>query len=140
MTNIFSDFLKIGDKVKLVATARKVSRAEIVPVAEILKSWGLQVVLGDFLFAEDHQFGGTDAQRLVDLQNALDDSEIKAIFCARGGYGTPRIVDALNWTQFRKFPKWIIGFSDVTVLLNEAQNQGVCSLHAPMLLFLNKPE
>lgn len=133
-------FLIQNDKVCLISTARKVSETEISPAVEILKSWGLKVVLGKNLFEVENQFAGTDEMRLSDLQTAINDPEIKAIFCARGGYGTPRIIDLLDWSEFEKHPKWIVGFSDVTVLLNAAQNEGVCSIHAPMLLFFGKPE
>lgn len=138
--NVFPPFLNQNDKVCLLSTARKVSETEIKPAIEILKSWGLEVSLGKNLFEVENQFAGTDEMRLSDLQTAMNDAEIKAMFCARGGYGTPRIIDSLDWSEFKKHPKWIVGFSDVTVLLNAAQNEGVCSLHAPMLLFFDKPE
>lgn len=138
--NALPPFLNQNDKVCLLSTARKVSEMELKPAIEILKSWGVEVILGKKLFEVENQFAGTDEMRLSDLQNAMNDPEIKAIFCARGGYGTPRIIDSLNWNQFKKYPKWIVGFSDVTALLNAAQNEGVCSLHAAMLLFFDKPE
>jgi muramoyltetrapeptide carboxypeptidase len=138
--NVLPPFLKPNDKVCLLSTARKVTEMEIKPSLEILKSWGLRLVLGKNLFDVENQFAGTDEMRLSDLQTAMNAPEIKAIFCARGGYGTPRIIDSLDWSEFKKHPKWIVGFSDVTVLLNAAQNQGVCSLHAPMLLFFDKPK
>jgi muramoyltetrapeptide carboxypeptidase len=138
--NVFSPFLKHNHKVFLLSTARKVSEAEIKPAIEILISWGLEVILGANLFTVENQFAGSDEMRLSDLQHAMNDPEIKAIFCARGGYGTPRIIDLLDWSEFKKYPKWIVGFSDVTVLLNAAQNVGACSIHAPMLLFFDKPE
>lgn len=140
MPNVLPAKLKIGDKVCLISTARKVTKAELLPSVEVLSSWGLEVVYGKYLFESDNQFAGSDAFRLSDLQTAVDDPEIKAIFCARGGYGTPRIIDLLDWSEFKKHPKWIIGFSDVTVLLNASQNEGICSVHAPMLLFFDKPD
>lgn len=137
---VFPPFLNQNDKVCLLSTARKVTEMEIKPAVEILKSWDLKVILGKNLFEEENQFAGSDEMRLYDLQTAINDPEIKAIFCARGGYGTPRIIDLLDWSEFKKHPKWIVGFSDVTVLLNAAQNEGICSLHAAMLLFFDKPK
>jgi len=124
----------------IISTARKVSEEEILPAAKVLQSWGLEVTFGQNLFSECHQFAGSDLQRLSDLQQALDEPNFKAIFCARGGYGTPRIIDFVNWAGFAKSPKWVVGFSDVCTLLAAIQNQGVCALHAPMPLFFARPE
>lgn len=128
-------YLKKGDKVSIVSTARKISEEEIKPAIEVLNNWGLEVVLGDNLFNEDNQFSGTTKQRTDDLQKALDDVSIKAIFCARGGYGTVKIIDELDFTKFREVPKWIVGYSDVTVLHNHInQNFNIQTLHATMLI------
>ena len=125
--------LKKGDKIALIATARKISEAEITPAIQVLNSWGLEVVLGKNLFAIEHQFAGTLAQRTSDLQVALDNPEIKAIICARGGYGTVQLIDKIDFTHFIKHPKWIIGYSDVTVLHNHIhQNFNIPTLHATM--------
>lgn len=125
--------LKKGDKVAIVSTARKISKTELEPAISILKSWGLEPVFGDNLFMEDHQFSGTTEQRIDDFQNAIDNKEIKAIFCARGGYGTVQLIDKINFSNFKKNPKWIIGYSDVTVLHNHInQNLGIQTLHASM--------
>ena len=97
-------FLKPGDKVAIVATARKISADELRPAKMILKEWGLEVVLGENIFEIDHQFAGTDAQRAKDLQWALNDESIKAIICARGGYGTIRLMDRINFDMFRQHP------------------------------------
>lgn len=126
-------YLQKGDTVGIVSTARKISLPELEPAMRLLQSWGLQVVLGKALFNQDRQFAGTDDERRDDLQEMLDQPEIKAILCARGGYGTVRIVDGLNFSQFREHPKWIIGYSDVTVLHNHIQqNFGIETLHASM--------
>ena len=130
--------LKKGDRIGIVATARKISIEEIQPAVDILKSWGLEIVLGENLFREQNQFSGSDAERTNDLQNMLDDNFIKAIFCARGGYGTVRIIDKIDFTKFIKTPKWIIGFSDVTVLHSHIHNLGIETIHAPMLLNFTK--
>ena len=125
--------LKIGDKISIISTARKISLEEVQPAINLLTEWGLEVVLGENLFAEDHQFAGTKVQRLADLQKALNNDEIKAVFCARGGYGTVQLIDEIDFSHFKKQPKWIVGYSDVTVLHNHInQHFGVATLHATM--------
>ena len=125
--------LKKGDKVMIVSTARMISEEEIRPAVEVLNKWGLIVVLGENLFKESHQFSGTTEQRVNDLQKALDDEMTKAVFCARGGYGTVKIIDELDFSRFIKYPKWIVGYSDVTVLHNHInQNFNIQTLHATM--------
>lgn len=125
--------LKQGDKIAIVSTARKLSQEELQPGIDVLKSWGLEVVLGDNLFESAHQFAGTTDQRTSDFQNAMDDDSVKAILCARGGYGTVKIIDKLDFSTFIKNPKWIIGYSDVTVLHNHInQNFNIQTLHAAM--------
>jgi muramoyltetrapeptide carboxypeptidase len=103
-----------------------------------LRAWGLAVATGEHLFARHHQFAGTDAQRLADLQRALDDPETAAIICARGGYGTTRIVDQLDFTAFLRQPKWLVGYSDITTLHLHLHRLGVESLHATMPLLFNR--
>ncbi|MBN2746413.1 MAG: LD-carboxypeptidase [Bacteroidales bacterium] len=124
--------LQIGDRVGIISTARKISSIELQPAIEKLQSWGLQVELGKNIFAEYHQFAGTDLQRAEDLQTMLDNSQIRAIFCARGGYGTSRIIDQIDFSRFRQSPKWIVGYSDVTVLHAHIQRFGYESIHATM--------
>ena len=109
-SGISPSYLSKGDKIAIVATARKISREEVQPAVEILKSWGLEVVLSDNLFHTDNQFSGTDNERTQDLQTMLDDASVKAIIIARGGYGTVRIIDEIDFTNFKKHPKWIIGY------------------------------
>lgn len=110
-------YLKKGDKVGITSPAKKLT-AELSKAIAVLEHWGLEVVLGAHVYAAHHQFAGTDEQRRTDLQNFLDDPEIKAIFASRGGYGTIRIIDGLNFTKFQEEPKWVIGFSDITILLS----------------------
>lgn len=129
------DFLKKGDKIAIVATARKVSPEEIKPSVDLFRSWGLEVVTNENLYATDNQFAGNDALRAASLQQYLDNPEIKAIVCARGGYGTVRIIDRLDFTAFAKNPKWIVGYSDVTVLHSHInKNLDISTLHATMPL------
>jgi len=134
--------IKIGDRIKIISTARKITQAELDFGVEILSSWGLKVEYGDHLFAEDHQYAGNDDQRTIDLQEALDDEGIKAVFCARGGYGTARFIDQIDFSRFKKSPKWIVGYSDVTVLHCHLQKiLQTESLHASMLInFKNNSE
>ncbi|MCF8233069.1 MAG: LD-carboxypeptidase [Bacteroidales bacterium] len=125
--------LKQGDKIAIVAPAKKISLKEIEAAVATLKSWGLEVVLGNNLLNEHHQFSGTDEDRFSDFQQMLDDESVKAILCARGGYGTVRIIDRLNFSRFSNSPKWIIGFSDITVMhAHINQVLGIETLHAPM--------
>jgi len=108
--------LKKGDKVAIISTARKCKTEELQDFLKLLKDWELVPVIGKSINAEADQFAGSDHIRAKDLQTFCDDDAIKAIFCARGGYGTVRIIDNVDFTKFLRKPKWIIGYSDVTVL------------------------
>ena len=110
-----SPYLKKGDKVAITCPAKKLPKPMTDAVA-LLQSWGLEVVLGETVDASYHQFAGDDTLRAKDLQRFIDDDSIKAIFAARGGYGTVRIIDRVDFSHFATNPKWIIGFSDITVL------------------------
>jgi muramoyltetrapeptide carboxypeptidase len=128
-------FLKPGDTVGIVATARKVIPSEVEPAIKTIESWGLTVVCGNHLYAEENQFAGSDGLRAADLQQMLDNAEIKAIICARGGYGTVRIIDKPDFSAFEKHPKWIVGYSDITVLHSHIHRHlGIETLHATMTL------
>ena len=124
--------LKIGDKIGIISTARKISLEELSSAIKLLESWGIKVVLGRNLFEKDNQFSGTIKQRSTDLQQMIDDNSIKAILCARGGYGTVQIIDNIDFSNLRNNPKWIVGYSDVTVLHSHLHNLGFASLHATM--------
>ncbi|MDZ7742894.1 MAG: LD-carboxypeptidase [Bacteroidota bacterium] len=132
-------YLKKGDQVMIVAPARKISREEVKAARKILESWYLKVEYGPYLFREYHQFAGSDKERLEDFQVALDDPDIKAIICARGGYGSVRIIDQLDFTRFFKNPKWIVGYSDITVFHSHInRHYGIETLHAEMPLNFGK--
>ncbi len=131
-------YLKKGDKIGIVACAGKISRDAIQPAIDILKDWGLEVVLGKNLFKTDHQFSAKDAERATDLQRMLDDTSVKAIISARGGYGTIRIIDKINFSKFKKYPKWIIGYSDITVLHSHIHTMGIETIHATMPINFTK--
>ncbi|MRT15506.1 LD-carboxypeptidase [Vitellibacter sp. q18] len=126
--------LKKGDTIGIVSTARKISKEELEPAIRLLESWGLKAVLGKTIGAEENQFGGSDDLRASDFQEMMDNPKIKAIWCARGGYGTVRIIDKLDFSAFKKSPKWIVGYSDVTVLHSHIHNFGIETLHAQMCL------
>ena len=127
-------YLMPGDTVAITCPAKKLPH-DISDAVKLLKSWGLNVVLGETVNASWHQFAGSDELRTADMQQFLNDPEIKAIFAARGGYGTIRIIDDLDFTIFKKHPKWIIGFSDITVLHSHIQAlYKIESLHAQMPL------
>jgi len=126
-------YLKNGDVVGITAPAGFITQEEIQPAVQLMQNWGYKIVFGDTIGKRDFTFGGTDEERLNDLQKMLDDPKIKAIMCARGGYGSIRIVDRLNWIKFKVNPKWIIGFSDITVLHNHIhQNFQIASIHSKM--------
>jgi muramoyltetrapeptide carboxypeptidase len=138
---IIPPFLKAGDTVAIVCTARKFFPEDAKPAFELLESWGLKVKLGNTIGLDNYQLGGTDTERAADFQAQLDDENVKAIWCARGGYGTVRIIDSLNFTKFKKHPKWIMGFSDVTVLHSQLNLERVASLHSIMPFTVpNTPE
>lgn len=133
-------YLKAGDTVAIVAPSGilKNREAEIQQAVALLKSWGLHAVVGKHVFSKANHFAGTDAQRCEDFQNALDDPKISAIWCARGGYGTVRILDKLDYTKFKTHPKWLIGYSDITALHSQLHNEGFQTLHAIMCVSLTK--
>ena len=126
------NYLQKGDTVAIVSTARKVSKKELIPALAILKNWKLNVVIGTSIEAEEHQFAGNDNLRASDFQEMLDNHKIKAIWCARGGYGSIRMIDLLDFSNFKNNPKWIIGYSDVTVLHSHLHQLGFETLHAQM--------
>ena len=115
--------LKHGDKIGIAAPARKISKAELQTALDVFERWGLNVVFAENLFKSHHQYAGTDAERVDGMQQLLDDESVRAIVCARGGYGTVRITDALDFAQFIKNPKWIAGYSDITVLHSHLNRQ-----------------
>ena len=137
-TMITPPYLQKGDTVAILATARKHIVKSMQPTIDLLESWGLHVVIGKSIGLEENQLAGNDEQRAADLQEQLDNPNIKAIWCARGGYGTVRVVDLIDFTQFKKSPKWLVGFSDVTVLHNHLNTMGYKSIHGIMPISLAK--
>lgn len=132
-------YLKPGDKIGIVSTARKISREELQPAVECFEKEGFEIVFGKNLFKELSQFSGTDDERAEDFQLMMDNPDIKAILCARGGYGTVRIIDKLDFSTFKKNPKWVCGFSDVTVLHSHIwKNFEIETIHSIMPMQLKK--
>jgi len=127
-------YLQKGDTIAIVAPAGILkNRKEIIDKAKkLVESWGLKVVYGKHMFNQNDHFAGTDEERCQDFQDALDNPSIKAIWSARGGYGSVRILDKLDFTKFKKHPKWIIGYSDITAFHNHIHNLGIETLHAMM--------
>ena len=109
-------YLQNGDHVGIVAPAGIIKETDIEPAIKILQDWGLKIIKGRYLFEKSGFFAGTDQQRLEDFQAVLDNPDIRAVFCARGGYGIIRIIEQLDFSRFLKSPKWIIGYSDITIL------------------------
>lgn len=125
-------YLKKGDKIAIVCPAKKLPKSIDFGI-KVLTEWGLEVVLGKSVYASHHQFAGSDKLRTADLQEFLDDTSIKAIICGRGGYGAIRIIDDLDFTGFAENPKWLVGFSDITVILSHIfATQSVQSIHGQM--------
>ncbi len=124
--------LKIGDTIGILSTARKFTSEQLEFCVQVLNLWGFKVVIGSSINAEEHQFAGSDEVRTKNFQEFLDDPNIDAILCARGGYGTMRIIDHIDFSKFIQNPKWICGFSDVTVLHQHLQSMGIASIHSSM--------
>ncbi|MGZ4097731.1 MAG: S66 peptidase family protein [Bacteroidia bacterium] len=125
-------YLKKGDLVVLIATARKRSQEMVQPAIDILHSWGMEVEIGQHVYKEHHQFAGTDEERAADLQWAMDHKTAKAILVTGGGYGTLRIIDKIKFKGIQKFPKWFIGYSDVTMIHSRLHALGLASVHGTM--------
>lgn len=131
--------LKAGDTVGLVAPSRLITEAEMAAAFKLFSQWGLRVKSGTFLFHRHGYFAGTDDERLSDLRAMFDDPQIKAVFCARGGYGLSRIVDRINLSGLRANPKWVIGFSDITALHLKLHRLPVESIHGVMPIQYGNP-
>ena len=126
-------YLKPGDTIGITCPAGFMTLEEIQPAVHTMKNWGFNLRIGSTVGKRDFIFGGTDVERLNDLQQMLDDSSIQAIMCARGGYGCVRIIDMLDWKKFIEKPKWVVGFSDITVIHAHLNHQfHIASIHSKM--------
>ena len=130
--------LQKGDTIALVATARKNIDDNLKPAIDLLHSWGLEVVIGSSIGLDNNQLAGTDEQRAADFQQQMDNPNIKAIWCVRGGYGTVRMIDLLDFTKFKQNPKWIVGFSDVTVIHSYVNKLKIATIHGAMPITVGK--
>ena len=131
-------FLKPNDQIRIISPSGAIDTVYIDGAKKILESWNLQVTEGTFARSEYGRFAGTKMQRLNDLQLAFDDPEVKAILCSRGGYGVAQIIDKIDFSKFSNHPKWLIGFSDITILHNAISNLGVASIHGIMAKHLTE--
>jgi muramoyltetrapeptide carboxypeptidase len=132
-------YLKEGDKIGILSTARKISSTEIHDAMHLVESWGCSVFKGLTIDTAHNQFAGDDEFRLNDFQQMLYNPEIKAIWCARGGYGTVRFIDKIDFRKFQKKPKWICGFSDVTALHSHIhQLSEIPTIHSMMAFNVNE--
>ena len=125
-------FITPGSKIRIVSPAGKCTAEQVLPAVGWLKECGYRVETGKNLLSCYYQYAGTDQERLSDLQAALDDPDAKAIICTRGGYGMIRLIDQLDLSRFRKHPKWVAGYSDITVLHNRLHISGFPSVHGTM--------
>lgn len=132
-SGIIPPALKSGDTIGITSPAGFITEQELQPAIQQMQSWGFKIRLGNTIGKRDFSFGGTDIERAKDFQQLMDDSSIKAIMCARGGYGVVRIIDQLDFSKLLVKPKWIIGFSDVTVLHSHINsNFKLASIHSKM--------
>ena len=130
---IIPRYLKPGDTIGITSPAGYITLQDVQPAIQQMQSWGYTVKLGATIGKRDFTFGGTDAERAADFQQLLDDASVKAIMCARGGYGAVRIIDQLDFSKLQQHPKWIIGFSDITVIHSHLnRNYGISSIHSKM--------
>jgi len=129
---IVPPYLKPGDTIGIVSTASRIEKQVVEPAIELLSNLGFKVEVGRHTFSSFHQYSSSDSERAADLQAMLDNDNIKAIVCSRGGYGTLRTLQNINWDAFLQNPKWIVGFSDVTVLHSALNTFGIASVHGVM--------
>lgn len=134
-------YLQKDDKIAIVSPARSVAFEAVFPAMKMLQRWGLEVVLGTHVFGKNLSFSGSDKQRCEDFQQMLDDPSIKAIVASRGGYGSVRIIDGIDFSGFLRSPKWIAGFSDITVFhAHIHRHLGIETIHSLMPYSIQKPD
>ncbi len=131
-------FLKPNDQIRIISPSGNIEPKYIVGAKKALNLWGLNATEGKFARTKYGRFAGTEEQRIADLQDALDDPSVSAILCSRGGYGLAQIIDKLDFSMFKKSPKWLIGFSDITILHNAINQLGIASIHGIMAKHLTQ--
>ena len=130
---IIPKHLKPGDAIGITCPSGFALQEDIAPAVQTLEKWGLRVVVGKTVGRKDHTFGGTDEERIADFQSMVNNHDLKAILCARGGYGAVRIIDKIDFSPLRRHPKWVIGYSDITVFHSHLHaHAGIASIHAKM--------
>ncbi|MCK9311964.1 MAG: LD-carboxypeptidase, partial [Bacteroidales bacterium] len=129
-------FLRKGDCVRLISPAGVINPDFVNGAEAFLASWGLNVLKGENVTKQEGRFSGSVTQRLFDLQEALDDTDCKAVFCSRGGYRAVHLIDKIRLESFRKSPKWLIGYSDITMFHSLLQKEGYASIHGGMAKML----
>ncbi len=132
---IIPEFIQKGGRIRIIAPSGKVSKEKVLLGIELLQDVGYEVIVGRHVFDRHFQYAGTDQQRAADFQEAINDTRTKAIICARGGYGSVRIVDKLDFSPLLKSPKWLAGFSDITVFHAVLNKLGLASIHGAMPAF-----
>lgn len=138
---IIPPLLHPGDTVSVVATARRINESDLISAVEVISQWGLNVTLSKNILSQAHPyFSGSDNERLTDVQSAINNPQIKAIICARGGYGTTRIVDEIDVKPLLRDPKWLVGFSDITSLHLKLLKSNLTSIHGTMPILFSKRE
>jgi len=132
---IYPEYLQKGDRIRIVAPAGKVSKEKVLPGIELLQDLGYEVIIGKHVFDRYFLYAGTDQQRATDFQEAINDPLTKVIICARGGYGSVRIIEKIDFSLLVKCPKWLVGFSDITMFHSVLNKLGIASIHGPMPAF-----
>lgn len=129
---IIPPYLRQGDRIRIVSPAGKVQKDKVLPGIKLLQEEGYEVIVGEHVFDKHFQYAGNDQLRAADIQEAINDQETKAIICARGGYGTVRTIEKIDFSPILKNPKWLVGFSDITVLHSVLNKLGIASIHGAM--------
>lgn len=129
---IIPSYLQRGDRIRIISPAGKVQKDKVVPGIKLLMDEGFDVIIGEHVFGRDFQYAGTDQKRISDFQEAIDDPLTKAIVCSRGGYGSIRMIDKIDFTPLLKAPKWLVGFSDITIFHAALSKLGLASVHGAM--------
>ena len=124
--------LQLNDQIRIISPAGSINPEYIDGAIKVLTNWGFRVTEGEYARSEYGRFAGTPEQRLSDIQQAFDDPTVKAVLCSRGGYGVAQIIDKLDFSKFVEHPKWLIGFSDITILHNTITNLGISSIQGVM--------
>lgn len=135
---IYPPNLNGGDKAIIISPSGNIDLQYINGACQVLQNWGLVVEIATHAKGQYGRFGGTVDQRITDLQQAMDDPDVRLIFCSRGGYGIVHLLDKLNFEGIKKYPKWIVGYSDITALHLALLQDGIVSLHAPMARHLTE--